>query len=488
MFFATNLRSEKERLVKWVALILVFAIIAPLSGWLRRNSHVAPKFWILLGFLPFAPFFHSYMALISWQWVGYVKGAEFSILDILAITIYFSLAKSRSPLPFRFSIAFYFIAVCASALQAEFPTAALFYPWQLARIFFYYAVVARGVAADPRFAPAVLNGMALGICFQAAAAIWQRFGLGLLQAGGTIGHQNLLGLVSHFIVFPFFALLLAGRSGWLPAVVVLSGAIVEVLTTSRATLGLAGMGYGAVFVLSAVREWTPKKARVLVVGVALLSVLGPLAVWSFEHRFAADGSSSSSEDDYDEREAYKRSAMMMLEDHPLGVGANHYTVIGNIKGYSLKAGVANTYSSLAGNVHNIYYLIAAETGYPGLIAFVALLVHTLIVSFRCGWLYRGDERGDLLLGLGVGLLIVYIHSYFEWIFITFSAQYIFALELGLVAGLAQQLGYWRRPFLRGVLSKGNGATKATGNVAVASAIGRQSALVGRQQRTVRPQR
>ena len=43
----------------------------------------------------------------------------------------------------------------------------------------------------------------------------------------------------------------------------------------------------------------------------------------------------------------------------------------------------------------------------------------------------------------MALLIVYIHSYFEWIFITFPAQYMFALDAGMVAGLATQLGYWR---------------------------------------------
>ena len=53
------------------------------------------------------------------------------------------------------------------------------------------------------------------------------------------------------------------------------------------------------------------------------------------------------------------------------------------------------------------------------------------------------DRGDLLLGLGVALLTVYIHSYFEWIFFTTYVQYMFAITVGLVAGLAQQLGYWR---------------------------------------------
>ena len=45
------------------------------------------------------------------------------------------------------------------------------------------------------------------------------------------------------------------------------------------------------------------------------------------------------------------------------------------------------------NVHNIYYLVAAETGYIGLIAFVWLLLQPLIVAFRCGWRNPRDQEG-----------------------------------------------------------------------------------------------
>jgi hypothetical protein len=71
-----------------------------------------------------------------------------------------------------------------------------------------------------------------------------------------------------------------------------------------------------------------------------------------------------------------------------------------------------------------------------------LLLRPLIVAFFCGWSNRSDRRGDLLIGIGVGLLIVCIHSFFEWIFVLSETQYMFAMQIGLVAGLAQQLGYW----------------------------------------------
>ena len=93
---------------------------------------------------------------------------------------------------------------------------------------------------------------------------------------------------------------------------------------------------------------------------------------------------------------------MMLSDHPLGVGANQFAVIGNVEHYYESAGVQIYASALAGNVHNLYYLTAAETGYPGLVAALIASYRPFIVAFRCGWQNSGDYRGDLLLRLGGG--------------------------------------------------------------------------------------
>jgi hypothetical protein len=66
----------------------------------------------------------------------------------------------------------------------------------------------------------------------------------------------------------------------------------------------------------------------------------------------------------------------------------------------------------------------------------------LIAAFRCSVRHLGDPRGDLLLGLGCALLVVYIHSYEEWIFVVFDSQYLLAIVMGLIAGLTQELHYW----------------------------------------------
>jgi hypothetical protein len=430
-----------------VGLIIVFAAILPISGWLRRNPSHTPKAWIFMGFLPFGEIpFHLFVAPVSWAgWAGHLQGMEITVLDALAVALYLTLPRARNPIPFRLSMALYMFAVLLSVFEAEAPMAALFYAWQLARMFLVYAVVTRGTFADPRVAPALMTGLAAGLFMEAGIAVWQRFGMGLLQTPGTFFSQNILGLVSHFIVFPFFALLLAGTRGWLPAGVATAGVLVELLTTSRATVGLAGFGYATVFIFSALRQWTSRKILVLSIGAVFMAALTPLALSAFERRLTALQSET-----YDDREAFKQAAAMMLSEHPMGVGANNYVIAANMGGYNQRAGVAPVSGSEAAHVHNIYWLVVAETGYLGLVAFVFVLLNPLTTALRCAWRYRGDKRGDLLLGLGVAMLLVYLHSFYEWNFITREPQYTFALIVGMVAGLAQQLGYWRRPEQRGV--------------------------------------
>ena len=171
-------------------------------------------------------------------------------------------------------------------------------------------------------------------------------------------------------------------------------------------------------------------------GTAAVFVIGLVAASSLERRFATDPLL-----DYDERAALVSASARMLSDFPMGVGGNNFGLVNNTLGYAEEAEIA--WTSRAAIVHNIYWLTLAETGYLGFFALVILLIRPLFVALRCGWRNRRDERGDLLIGFGTSLLIIYIHSYFEWVLFYTQAQYIFAMTIGMVAGLAQQLGYWR---------------------------------------------
>jgi O-antigen ligase len=428
--------------VKWAALAVCLGLIIPLSGWLRHNPRQRLNLWMLLGFLPFVvDYLHLYMAIDSNPlWGGYVKGVEVSGLDLIAAVLYLSVPGTGQSTPFRFSMALYFLATVLSAFQAFVPTASLYYSWQLARMFLMYATVTKG-CIDPKATWALMKGMGAALVMEACLVIWQRFGQGLVQTGGTVGHQNLLGLMSHMVILPFFALLLAGRRGPVPVAIVLVGAFIDISTASRGVIGFSAAGFLAVFSVSAAGRWTPRKTRALLIGALAMAVIVPAVIVSFEGRF---NEVPLTEDVYDEREAYKAAATMMISDHPMGIGANSFAVIGNMGHYYDSGDVVAVASSRAGNVHNIYYLVTAETGYIGLITLLVFFISPVVVAFRCGWRNLRDDRGNLLIGFGVALLTVYFHSWLEWSLATFPAEYLLAMTMGLVAANARALEYWGR--------------------------------------------
>lgn len=427
--------------MKWAILIVMALLVRPLATRLRNDPDLRLKVFALAAFLPFVlDTGHLYWAVLNWRWVGYVKGAEVSLLDFIALSFYVSLPHPERPLPFRRSIAIYIAVTALSAIQATLPVAALFYSLQLGRMFLVCVVVYRGICLDRRVTEAVLKGLAAGMLLEVAFAGWQRVH-GVLQTPGTFASQNLLGMISQFVIFPFFAAMLGGRRGRLAPAVVAAGLVIAVLTASRATIALDFLGLATVFVLSALGKWTPRKTKVLWAGIAVTAVFTVFAASSLQQRFHGGPELGLSEED-SERLRFKEAAAQMLADHPMGVGANHFNMVANIGGYFTRVGELWG-AGRASNVHNVYWLVAAETGYIGLIAFVAFLLPPLIAAFRCRVKHLGDPRGDLLLGLGCALLIVYIHSFEEWIFVVLEPQYLLAIVIGLIAGLTEELHYWR---------------------------------------------
>jgi O-antigen ligase len=430
--------------MKWGVLVLALAAILPLTAVLRRYPRMAPFFWVLIGALPFAQSKLSVfgISVVAWpDWPGFVKGAQISALDLIAIAVYLSLPAQKVSIPFKIVGPLYLATVVLSALQAEEPQATMFYTVQLVRVFFFYLVVLKGMMASKRFPLALMTGMALGLMAQAGIVVGQKL-MGALQPAGTFGHQNLLGMVSHLVVFPLFALLLAGYRSWQSIGGPFAGAIIAVLTASRATIGLAGVGYAVLYSISTFRRRTLWKSLIGVGGAVFVVILAQVALATLANRF----SGNPLDGHYDERVAFERAADAILDDHPFGIGANNYSYFSTTQGYSAEALVATLDLTKSPHVHNTYKLAAAETGYLGLATLMLLLLRVLVVAFRAGWrsTRRGDPRGELLLGFATALLVVYLHCNFEWIFFTTQVQYLMALDVGMIAGLATQLNYWPR--------------------------------------------
>lgn len=440
--------------MKWVFLLALVALVPVLAGWIAQNPNKRPAVAVVMGLLPFvmAPW-HLYVAPYGWPiWAGHTKGIELSLLDAIAFAVLVSPPRSRFKLPFKAAFFTYLGCVLLSLAVARMPTATVFYLVQVLRMTVVFAAIVK-LCEHERVPAALMTGMILGIGTQAYYAI-SGFAGGAVESAGTFGHRNLLGLVTHFVLLPSLALVLAGERGWAPKAGVFLSAIVVILTSSRATIGLAGPACFGLLILSMIRKNSSRKAAIVTAACIGLAIAAPLAIASLDKRFERTGVSDESE-----RIAFENAAKMMIVENPLGVGANNYVFVANGEGYSSRAGVHWGYGSRSTSVHNAYLLIAAETGYLSLIAFCLLLALAIKTAFQTAWRYRNDRRGELSLGLGVALLVVAIHSKFEWAALVFSVQYLLACNLGLIAGLANQLARdaRRKPIQR---ASAGGSSKA----------------------------
>lgn len=445
--------------MKYLALLIGTIGILPLSLFLRSNPYVRNKFWILLGTIPFVtrviPFFD--VALITWHefWWGFVPALQVSAIDLIAVAIYFTVKHQTNSIRYHFPFLLYLTAISLSVFQADMPLGSIFYVWQFIRTYFLTVVIAKA-CTDETVPLQLLKGLAIGLFIQIVVVFWQKFGLHMIQPTGTFYHQNTLGLITHLVVFPHFALLLAGQRQLQNAVTPLIGLVIASLIASRAGLGFCAFGFVATYLFSLVRRLTNWKALVGVAGVVTVAVMAPIAYFSLEKRFDAE---PLIEHEYDERAAFNRTALSMLEANPLGVGVNHYSYVGKNYGYSIRAGVAPNEGSLNNIVHNAYLLNAAEAGYLGFVAFVILMFYPLWIALKYSWAERNDPKGDLLLGLGVAMLTIYFHSLFEYIIMIKDVQYVLAIVVGMTFGLAHQIKTARETTRADVLAQSTGVRR-----------------------------
>jgi O-antigen ligase len=239
-------------------------------------------------------------------------------------------------------------------------------------------------------------------------------------------------MVTNLIVMGAISLVLSGRATILAWLTVIAAVPISIFTVSRGSLLFFAAGSVLVYIFSALRRFSLRKIKIGFVGLLIALTIIPLAVATLRSRSAADQDSSMTA-----RMAYERAAALMLEDHPLGIGPNHFTTMLLTGGYGDRADIDSF--NKVGIVHNIYWLTAAEMGYAGVIALVVLFLAPLLSALSGGLRVPRDRRGDVLLGMGVGLLVFCAHSMFEWAWRLTEVSYIYWMVVAIVASLARQL-------------------------------------------------
>ena len=416
--------------VKLVLFIVAVLSSYPAGRWLRERPALRHLTWTLIGFLPFydAPdsslyFFESIP--------GDTHGLEVAVIDWLVVSLCFAYPGSARPLPYRIPLAVYLLVVLASATQAQWMVLSLGYAWKLGRMYLLFAAVWR--AGDDRRVPAaILRGMTLGLVYEGVLVLWQHYGLGLFQAPGSFAHQNELAVLANIAVMAPLALILAGPTPLLTKLAPVAAVAGALFTVSRGAMLFLGTGSALVFLGSAFRRYTVRKAWICMIGLVLGAAFVPLALSTIESRKAEERAES-----IEHRQRLEVAASLMLQEHPLGIGPNCFMSQLIHGGYGERSGLS--WRQRVSIVHNIYLLTAAEMGYAGVVALVILFLVPLASALWYGLRARHDRRGDVLLGLGVGLIAFYAHGFFEWVWRLTGVSYVYFTIIGIVAVLTRQI-------------------------------------------------
>ena len=319
-------------------------------------------------------------------------------------------------------------------------------------------VVANSVVNEVDVTFAII-GLLLAVLFQAGVGIYQGVtghpvGLGFLSENATVFQQNLgdrlvnrvQGTMGHpnsyalylTTVTPFALGLLFSKtriSLKILVVTLLCLVIVALIySLSRSSWFDFLLILSIILTLAVRRKLISLGAAVLVAGIICSILLGLIL-------FGTDLILSRLTSD-DQGSAYGRitlaqTALAIIKDHPwVGVGLNNYMLVS--PQYDARAYAPE----IAFVVHNVYLLIAAETGLIGLMAFLGLLV----VLIRLSWSIISCAPNDTMWIAGVGtfcaLISITVFSIADYSLL--GANQV-TTQFGLLAGLSASLSQRMNP-------------------------------------------
>ena len=264
---------------------------------------------------------------------------------------------------------------------------------------------------------------------------------GAYQVHGTFEHQNPLAMYAVLVGMVLLAAALGPPfkgANWVCFGFVSCAAIVE-CTLSRGALVMFALGTVAVTGISLLEKVTARRAK-LTAAMGIIGALGIiLTLDTIISRFHDKGNASSGE----LREVMKDACREMVHDHPLGIGWNNYALVVNppyryaeiyydwVRSRNMQ--VRETQANPVVESH--YYLLLAENGYAGLIAWLALIVVGLWRILRAFFSFGHTFLRCLSLGIFMGCALNYVQSLLERVLVQPRNLMLWLVLFGITARL-----------------------------------------------------
>ncbi len=396
----------------------------------------------LLVFAPILGDLASINFLSTEHYRGPDRGFELTLADLVALALAGALL-GRAPkglrwLPYNslWLLALFGLGL-ASTCQASVSLFGAFTLFKGLRLYLYYWVVVNLLRTGTPFEP-VRRGLVAAGLFMTALALQQKYVLGLYRVHGPFDHSNGIPLYANLVIAPL--VVWAVGQGGLPrpeALLTLGSALgllfAVVATQSRAGLILGGFVLLGALAVAGRKVPSRRVAKTAVAVLAMVAAGGALAADTILRRFQEAPEASEQA-----RHEFNLAARDMAHDRWLGVGLNNFSrALTDGDRYREHIEVMKD-EEQGGVAHHVYWLTAAEMGFPALGVFLVVIGRFVWLAFRHGLSSRSLE-GALLSAFGLGFLALHAQGTLEWGLRITPITFQFVLCCALVVGLRDRL-------------------------------------------------
>ncbi len=446
---------ETKELIKAAVLLFFYLLVAPSLGFLLRGRPKLQRIaFFVMCFMTIRGFFNpaEWGLTLGFDPVyrGHARGFHFLFNEGIAIALIMAAAFERRS-DFRFippGLILYFV-YCGLCFISIINAPSKLYVFMVAFLtvkavlFFIAAYNYLKTEEEIRF---FLFTMCITIFWEGFVVVKLKYLDSRHQVQGTFEHQNALCMYANMISMTFLAVGAGARErvANLCLVAYFVCAVIVVFTLSRAGLVIFGVGTFAVLGLGLIIKLT--RRRVMVMGIVVLAI--GLGLLKTMNTIVARFNDKYTRDSKETRVMLRTASLMMVRDHPMGVGWNNYGVTINhpypygdhIDAYFLKHGERPDKKARKGIEESHYFLLLAETGYQGFLAYLVMIGVFLFWNLRAAWFFRHDFPGAVSLGVAAGCGINYLQSLYERVL---TQPRNFMLWMILLA-LTAKIESWRR--------------------------------------------
>jgi hypothetical protein len=394
---------------------------------------------------------------------GTTRGFEFSLVDILSISLLLSAmltprrGQTRAfwPASLGFILLFFFYA-CFNVGISDPRIFGLFELSKMLRGLTIFLAVAFFVRSERELRLLIL-ALGLVVCYEGSLALKQRYLSGIHCVPGTVDDSNSLSVffctTAPVLVAAFNARFPKPLKALCAAAIALA-CVGVVLTISRA--GVVIMGVVLLGAALTTMSWRITPRKIIVTVLVLCASAGIVAKsWkTLQARFQE----TSLQREYGNnrnlgRGYYIRVARAIAEDQWFGVGLNNWSYWVSQK-YGPKLGYrfvkyrgtdiepstiippdSNVDEAQAAPAHSLAALTAGELGFPGLALFALLWLRWFQMGASFLWRRSPDPMRLIGVGLFFAVCGIFLQSLTEWVFRHSPIYYIANILLGALAGL-----------------------------------------------------